>query len=57
MEAIRQVHAASCRTYGYRRVHAETVLCQGIRVRPSRVRAQRFSTGWSRPLFAPARAG
>ncbi len=37
MNTIRDVHAASYGTYGHRRVHAELVLGQGIRVSHGRV--------------------
>ncbi|PIE25764.1 MAG: hypothetical protein CSA58_12690 [Micrococcales bacterium] len=37
MQAIREVHAASYGTYGHRRVHAELVLGQGVRVSHGRV--------------------
>ena len=37
MHAIREVHAASCGTYGHRRVHAELVLGQHLSVSHGRV--------------------
>lgn len=45
MESIRQVHAASYGTYGHRRVHAELVLGQGVRIIRGRVERLMRHTG------------
>jgi putative transposase len=45
MNTIRQVHAASYGTYGHRRVHAELVLGQGLRVSRGRVERLMRCTG------------
>jgi transposase-like protein len=45
MDTIRQVHAASYGTYGHRRLHAELVLGQGVRVSRGRVERLMRCTG------------
>ncbi|MGL4175626.1 MAG: IS3 family transposase [Dermatophilaceae bacterium] len=45
MNTIRDVHAASHRTYGHRRVHAELVLGQGVAVSHGRVERLMRHTG------------
>lgn len=45
MNTIREVHAASYGTYGHRRVHAELVLGQGIKVSTGRVERLMRHTG------------